>query len=36
MESALGLVQGGGKLSPQAVEDLLWTLCVLPEFQLIR
>jgi mono/diheme cytochrome c family protein len=36
MESALGLVQGGGKPSQQAVEDLLWTLCVLPEFQLIR
>lgn len=36
MESALGLPRSGGKFSQQSVEDLLWTLCVLPEFQLIR
>lgn len=36
MESALGMTGSGGKFSQQSVEDLLWTLCVLPEFQLIR
>jgi hypothetical protein len=33
-QAALELL--GDKPSPEKIEDLLWTVCMLPEFQLIR
>jgi hypothetical protein len=35
-ELALAKISLGTKLSPEGVEDLLWTLVLLPEFQLVR